>query len=290
MIENNTKDHFRDFINKCLIEDAPSGDHTSNACIPETAMGFAELLVKENGILAGVELAEIIFKQIHPGLEVRIFKKDGEAVISGDIALSVQGNIRAILKAERLVLNCMQRMSGIATLTHIYVKALEGTGCTLLDTRKTTPGFREMEKWAVRIGGGTNHRFGLSDMIMLKDNHIDYAGGIEPAIIAVHTYLSEKNLKLKIEIEARNMEEVALILKTGKIDRIMLDNFEIPQLKKAVALIAGRYETEASGGINLENIRDIAVCGVNFISSGALTHSYKSMDLSLKAVMIKSIG
>lgn len=287
MIEKYTKDHFREFINLCLLEDAPQGDHTSEACIPEAAMGHANLLVKEKGILAGLELAQIIFAQINPSLEIQTFKNDGDFVVPGDIALSVKGNIRSILKAERLVLNCMQRMSGIASLTNEYVKAVAGTGCIILDTRKTTPGFREMEKWAVRIGGGMNHRFSLSDMIMLKDNHIDYAGGIEPAILSVKNYLLKRNLNIKIEIEARNLEEVKTILKVGDIDRIMLDNFDLTNLKKALEMIAGRYETEASGGITLENVRDVAVCGVNFISSGALTHSYKSLDLSLKARMIK---
>ena len=284
MITNPTP--FKDFIDRCLMEDAPEGDHSSVACIPDNAVGQARLLVKEKGILAGVAMAEMIFTHIHRDLALEIFMQDGSPIHPGDIVFSVRGNVRAILMAERLVLNCMQRMSGVATLTAQYVKALENTGCILLDTRKTTPGFREMEKWAVRIGGGRNHRFGLSDMIMLKDNHIDYAGGIEPAILAVQKYLDQKNLPLKIEIEARNLEEVKEILRVGKIDRIMLDNFNLSDLRTAVQMIGKSAETEASGGITLENIREVALCGVNFISSGALTHAYKSLDLSLKAQMI----
>jgi nicotinate-nucleotide pyrophosphorylase (carboxylating) len=277
--------HLLAFIDRCIQEDAPEGDHTSNACIPEKAKGNARLLVKESGILAGVELATVIFERIDKELQVEIFKYDGEKISTGDIVLNVTGRSRSILLAERLVLNCMQRMSGIASLTRQYVNALEGTGCTLLDTRKTTPGFREIEKWAVRIGGGTNHRFNLSDMIMLKDNHIDYAGGIEAAIERVHTYLQKNKLNLKIEVEARNLEEVKCILKVGKVNRIMLDNFKLTDLKTALNLIDGQYETEVSGGITLENIREVAKFGVNFISSGALTHSYTSLDLSLKAEM-----
>lgn len=280
-------DYLHAFIDRCIQEDAPEGDHTSNACIPENANGNARLIAKEAGILAGVELAMVIFKRIDKDLQPEIYKQDGEEISKGDVVLSIKGRSRSILLAERLVLNCMQRMSGVASLTRQYVKALEGTGCILLDTRKTTPGFREMEKWAVRIGGGMNHRFNLSDMVMLKDNHIDYAGGIEAAIEGVHTYFQKNNLHLKIEIEARNLDELTRILKVGNINRIMLDNFTLHDLKTAVAMIGGRYETEASGGITLENIREVAKCGVNFISSGALTHSYTSLDLSLKAEMKK---
>ncbi|MBK9672119.1 MAG: carboxylating nicotinate-nucleotide diphosphorylase [Bacteroidetes bacterium] len=267
-----------------LAEDIGSGDHTSLACIPAQAKSKAHLLVKENGILAGIEIAKQIFKQVDASLTLQIFINDGATVKKGDVAFHVEGKAQSILKAERLVLNCMQRMSGIATSTRAIVSKLEGLPTKVLDTRKTTPGMRLLEKMAVKIGGGENHRFGLYDMIMIKDNHSDYAGGVVKAIVAANEYLKLHHLNLKIEVEARNLAEVNLILSTGNIHRIMLDNFSIADLKTAVALINRKYETEASGGITIETIRDYALCGVDYISVGALTHSVKSIDLSLKAI------
>lgn len=274
----------QDFISNALAEDIGSGDHTSLACIPPNANSKAHLLVKENGILAGIEIAKQIFKQVDETLTITVFINDGEAVTKGDVAFHVEGKAQSILKAERLVLNCMQRMSGIATSTKAVVTKLSGLPTKVLDTRKTTPCMRLLEKMAVKIGGGENHRFGLYDMIMIKDNHSDYAGGVVKAIVAANAYLKQHQLNLKIEVEARNLAEVNLILSTGNIHRIMLDNFSIADLKTAVALIDGKYETEASGGITIETIRDYALCGVDYISVGALTHSVKSMDLSLKAI------
>lgn len=276
--------NIQQFIDSALAEDAGDGDHTSLACIPASAKGKAHLLVKENGILAGVELALEIFKTVDPSLKVKTFIKDGSTIKTGDIVLTVEGSSRSILLAERLVLNCMQRMSGIATQTHDLVRLCKGTKTKVIDTRKTTPNMRGLEKWAVVLGGGANHRIGLYDMILIKDNHIDYAGGIPQAIEASKKYLRSKNKKLKIEVEARNLNEVKQILSVGGIQRIMLDNFPIPELKKAVKLINGKYETEASGGITGKNIRNYAKCGVDFISVGALTHHIKSLDLSLKAI------
>lgn len=276
--------NIQQFIDSALAEDAGDGDHTSLACIPASAKGKAHLLVKENGILAGVELALEIFKTVDPSLKVKTFIKDGIKISTGDIVLTVEGNSRSILLAERLVLNCMQRMSGIATQTYDLVQLCKGTKTKVIDTRKTTPNMRGLEKWAVVLGGGANHRIGLYDMILIKDNHIDYAGGIPQAIEASKKYLRSKNKKLKIEVEARNLDEVKQILSVGGIQRIMLDNFPIPELKKAVKLINGKYETEASGGITGKNIRNYAKCGVDFISVGALTHHIKSLDLSLKAI------
>lgn len=277
--------HFdlQNFISRALAEDTGDGDHTSLACIPALAKGKAKLLVKENGIAAGVELAVQIFKTVDPSLKIKTFIKDGTPIKNGDVILTVEGKSQSILLSERLVLNCMQRMSGIATQTNKMVRLCKGTTTRLLDTRKTTPTIRGLEKWAVIIGGGVNHRIGLYDMILIKDNHIDYAGGIAQAIEAANDYLKAKKKKLKIEIEARNIDEVKQILKAGKIQRIMLDNFSYSDIRKAVKLINGQYETEASGGITEKTIAKYAQCGVDFISVGALTHSIKSLDLSLKA-------
>ncbi|HSH65990.1 MAG TPA: carboxylating nicotinate-nucleotide diphosphorylase [Bacteroidia bacterium] len=272
------------FIKKALAEDAGDGDHTSLACIPKTASGKAQLLVKQNGVVAGVELALKIFKEVDKSLKVTVFIKDGSPIKKGDVILTVSGSSRSILLAERLVLNCMQRMSGIATYTNQLVQLCKGTKSKVIDTRKTTPTIRGLEKWAVVIGGGANHRIGLYDMILIKDNHIDYAGGITQAIESANAYLKKKNKKLKIEVETRSLDEVKQVLAVGKIDRIMLDNFNNADLKKAIKLINKAYETEASGGITEKTIAGIAKCGVDFISVGALTHSIKSLDLSLKAV------
>jgi len=271
------------FIKNAIAEDVGDGDHTSLSTIPQGTQGKAKLIVKEQGILAGVELALEIFNQIDPSLKVETFLTDGQQVNPGDIAFHVYGSTHAILLAERLVLNCMQRMSGIATKTNRIVKLLEGFKTKVLDTRKTTPGLRYLEKWAVRIGGGVNHRIGLYDMILIKDNHVDYAGGITNAINQANAYLKDTDKQLQIEIEVRNIEELQQVLKIGNVNRIMLDNFELPVLKQAVELIEGRFLTEASGGIVEENVADYAACGVDYISMGALTHSVKSLDLSLKA-------
>jgi nicotinate-nucleotide pyrophosphorylase (carboxylating) len=271
------------FIKNAIAEDVGDGDHTSLSTIPLHTQGKAQLIVKEDGILAGVELAVEIFDQIDADLKVTVFINDGAPVKYGDIALIVEGSTHSILLAERLVLNCMQRMSGIATKTNRIVQLLKPYKTKVLDTRKTTPGLRYLEKWAVRIGGGVNHRIGLYDMILIKDNHVDYAGGIANAIIAANHYLKETHKKLAIEIEVRNLAELAQVLAQGNVDRIMLDNFEIPLLAQAVQLIGGRFVTEASGGIVEENITTYAACGVDYISMGALTHSVKSLDLSLKA-------
>lgn len=273
-----------EFIKQALAEDMGDGDHTSLACIPVSAKGKAQLLVKENGVLAGVDLAIKIFEQVDKNLKVKVLITDGKQVKIGDVVLTVEGKAQSILLAERLVLNCMQRMSGIATHTHKLVQLCKGTTTKVIDTRKTTPNIRGLEKWAVLLGGGANHRIGLYDMILIKDNHIDYAGGIQQAIEAANKYLKTKNKKLKIEIEARDLEEVKQILAIGKVHRIMLDNFSIADIKKAVKLIDGKYQTEASGGITEKSIHSYAKCGVDFISVGALTHSIKSLDLSLKAI------
>lgn len=271
------------FIAQALQEDVGDGDHSSLAAIPATARNQARLIVKGTGILAGVELAEKICHAVDPELQVVTFIRDGSPVHYGDIAFSVSGKAQAILTAERLLLNCMQRMSGIATYTQHLNQLIADTKARLLDTRKTTPNFRMLEKWAVLIGGGLNHRFGLFDMIMLKDNHVDYAGGIRQAITATHRYLQEQGRNLRIVIETRNLREVQQVLDTGGVDRIMLDNMSPELMQQAVTLINGRYETEASGGITEENIAAVAASGVDFISVGALTHSYKSLDMSLKA-------
>lgn len=272
------------FIINALQEDVGDGDHTSLSTIPAEITGKAQLLVKDEGILAGVELAIEIFKVVDPNLKVAIFLQDGAVVKYKDVAFEVEGSARSILIAERLVLNCMQRMSGIATKTREIVDLLKGTNTKVLDTRKTTPGLRHLEKWAVKIGGGVNHRFGLYDMILIKDNHVDYAGGIRQAIESANQYLLDNHKKLAIEIEVRNLEELDEVLQTGNINRILLDNFNFAELRQAVNIINGRFITEASGGITIDTIREYADCGVDYISVGALTHSVKSLDLSLKAV------
>ncbi len=272
------------FIRQAIEEDIQTGDHTSLACIPKNKTSKAKLIVKENGIVAGIAVAKKIFEIIDANLEVDHFYDDGDVVKKSDLVMLVKGSAQSILQAERLALNFMQRMSGIATLTNKFVQALKGTNTKVLDTRKTTPMFRHFEKMAVKIGGGENHRFGLWDMIMIKDNHIAYSGGIESAITTVKNYLKKKNLDLRIEIETASLAQVEEVLAVGGVHRIMLDNFKIPELKKAVKLIDKKYETEASGGITLENARDYAATGVDYISVGALTHSYKSLDLSLKAI------
>jgi nicotinate-nucleotide pyrophosphorylase (carboxylating) len=271
------------FIKNAIAEDLGDGDHTSLSTIPAHAQGQAKLIIKEAGIIAGVELALEIFKQVDAGLSTEVFINDGAAVKYGDVALTVSGSSQAILLAERLVLNCMQRMSGIATKTNHIVKLLSGYHTKLLDTRKTTPGLRYLEKWAVRIGGGVNHRIGLYDMILIKDNHVDYAGGISNAINAANQYLSDKGKQLQIEIEVRDLSELEQVIETGHVDRIMLDNFSFADLKTAVDRINRQYITEASGGITEENVAAYAACGVDYISMGALTHSVKSLDMSLKA-------
>lgn len=272
-------------ILNALNEDIGDGDHSSLACVPEQATGKATLFVKDAGVLAGVELAQRVFELYDPNLKMDVLLVDGTQVKPGDVAFTVTGSSRSILATERVVLNFMQRMSGIATQTNRIVSLLDGLNTKLLDTRKTTPGIRYMEKWAVRIGGGYNHRFALYDMIMLKDNHIDYAGGIEPAIQRTHEYLQRVGKALKIEIEVRNMEELNEALRVGGFHRIMLDNFTPEEIKNALPLIPANYEVEASGGITLETIRSYAETGVQFISVGALTHSFKSLDMSLKAVL-----
>lgn len=278
-----TDQFLHEFITTALAEDVGDGDHSTLAAIPYSAKSKARLLVKQKGVLAGVELAKLIFKHFDPTLAVTGILKDGDTVAKGDVAFIVEGSSRSILTCERLVLNCMQRMSAIATLTHHLAGLIKGTNASLLDTRKTTPNFRLPEKWAVLIGGGLNHRIGLYDMIMLKDNHIDMAGGIEKAIIQTKEYLRATKKNLQIEIETRNLEEVKEVIRVGGVDIIMLDNMSAEDMKKAVILIDGKYKTEASGGITEETIRKVAESGVDFISAGALTHSVKSMDLSLKA-------
>lgn len=279
-------DKLRKFVALALEEDVREGDHTSLSTIDPEAIGEAQLLVKDEGILAGVEVAYAIFKAIDPDLVLDLRHKDGDHVVFGAIAFYVQGRIHSILKAERLVLNVMQRMSGIATRTALYAEKLAGTKTKVLDTRKTTPLLRFLEKEAVKIGGGENHRFGLYDMILIKDNHVDYAGGITKALQRAQAYKEEKNLAIPIEIEVRNMEELREVLSNTKVDRVMLDNFTPNQVAEAVALVDGRLVTEASGGITLDTIRDYALAGVDYISVGALTHSVKSLDLSLKAKLI----
>ncbi len=270
-------------IDLSFAEDIGDGDHTTLWCIPDTAMGKSHLLIKEDGILAGVEVAKRVFARFDPTMQVEVLINDGAHVKKGDIAMVVTGKVRSLLQTERLMLNIMQRMSGIATMTAKYVERLKGTKTHVLDTRKTTPGMRMLEKQAVKIGGGMNHRIGLFDMILLKDNHIDFAGGIANAINRCHEYLKEKGLDLKIEIEVRNFDELRQAMECGGINRIMLDNFSVEDTKKAVEIVAGKYETESSGGITFDTIRDYAECGVDFISVGALTHSVKGLDMSFKA-------
>lgn len=270
-------------IDLAFAEDIGDGDHTTLCCIPADAMGESKLLIKEEGVFAGVDIAKEVFRRFDPTMEVEVYIEDGTHVKPGDIVMSVKGKIQSLLQTERLMLNILQRMSGIATMTNKYVERLKGTKTRVLDTRKTTPGMRMLEKQAVKIGGGTNHRIGLFDMILLKDNHIDFAGGIENAISRCHEYLKEKGKDLKIEIEVRDFAELQRVLDFGGVDRIMLDNFTPAETKKAVELIAGRYETESSGGITFDTIRDYAEQGVDFISVGALTHSVKGLDMSFKA-------
>lgn len=270
-------------IDLAFAEDIGDGDHTTLCCIHEEAMGKSHLLIKEDGILAGVEVAKKVFFRFDPSLNVEVLINDGARVKKGDIAMVVTGKVRSLLQTERLMLNIMQRMSGIATMTNRYVELLKGTRTHVLDTRKTTPGMRMLEKQAVKIGGGVNHRIGLFDMILLKDNHVDFAGGIRNAIERCHEYLKAKSLDLKIEIEVRNFDELRQVLDYGGVDRIMFDNFSVDDTRKAVELIDGKYETESSGGITFETIRAYAECGVDYVSVGALTHSVKGLDMSFKA-------
>ncbi|HEC43468.1 MAG TPA: carboxylating nicotinate-nucleotide diphosphorylase [Bacteroides sp.] len=275
---------FNSLLDIALHEDIGDGDHSSLSSIPHAARGNARLLVKDRGIIAGINIAGKVFHKIDPELKSDVILSDGSPVNHGDIAFNVSGSVLSILKSERLVLNIMQRMSGIATMTAEYVKALEGLKTRLLDTRKTAPGLRILDKEAVRTGGGMNHRMGLYDMIMLKDNHIDFAGGIEKAIKKTHKYLEGKGKDLQIEIEARSLNDVREILRIGKVNRIMLDNFSLDETRQAVDIIGSRFETESSGMITLDNLRDYAECGVDFISVGALTHQVRGLDLSLKAI------
>ena len=279
-----TKEQLIDeFIDLAFAEDIGDGDHTTLCCIPDTAMGKSRLLIKEPGILAGVEIARKIFHRFDPDLKMTVYIEDGTAVKPGDVAFVVEGRVQSLLQTERLMLNVMQRMSGIATMTHRYVKKLEGLHTRILDTRKTTPGMRMLEKEAVKIGGGVNHRIGLFDMILLKDNHVDFAGGIENAISRCHDYLKAKGKDLKIEIEVRNLDELKEVMRVGGVDRIMLDNFSPELTKEAVKIVGGKYEIESSGGITFDTIRDYAESGVDFVSVGALTHSVKGLDMSFKA-------
>lgn len=279
-----TVDELNDrLIDLSFSEDIGDGDHTTLCCIPEDAMGKSKLLIKEEGILAGMRIAKEIFHRFDPTMEVEQFMEDGAHVKPGDVAMIVTGKVRSLLQTERLMLNVMQRMSGIATMTHRYVKKLEGLHTRILDTRKTTPGMRMLEKEAVKIGGGVNHRIGLFDMILLKDNHVDFAGGIENAISRCHDYLKAKGKDLKIEIEVRNLDELKEVMRVGGVDRIMLDNFSPELTKEAVKIVGGKYEIESSGGITFDTIRDYAESGVDFVSVGALTHSVKGLDMSFKA-------
>ncbi len=277
-------DNLKEMIPLWFAEDIGDGDHTTLSCIPDNAFGKSQLIIKENGVLAGLEVAREIFRAFDPELKMTVFISDGTDVKIGDVAFVVEGKIRSLLQTERLMLNVMQRMSGIATRTREYVKALEGTRTRVLDTRKTTPGLRLLEKEAVRIGGGVNHRIGLFDMILLKDNHVDFAGGIPNAINRAKKYLKEKGKNLKIEIEVRNFDELNQVVQTGGVDRIMLDNFNPENTRKAVSIIDGKYEIESSGGITFDTMKAYADCGVDFISVGALTHSVKSLDMSFKAM------
>ena len=267
-----------------FAEDIGDGDHTTLSCIPDTAMGKSRLIIKEEGIIAGVEMAREIFHRFDPEMKMEVYINDGAHVKPGDVAFVVEGKVQSLLQTERLMLNVMQRMSGIATITNEYVKLLEGTKCRVLDTRKTTPGMRLMEKDAVRIGGGCNHRIGLFDMILLKDNHIDFAGGIPQAVSRAQEYCKAKGKNLKIEVEVRNFDELEQVLALEGVDRVMLDNFSVENTRKAVEIVGGRLEVESSGGITFDTIRSYAECGVDFVSVGALTHSVKSLDMSFKAV------
>ena len=279
---------FYQLIDAALKEDIGSGDHSTLSCIPKDKMGKAELKIKQDGTLAGMDVAKMIFERVEPSAVFTAYKNDGDSMVYGEVAFEISATIYTILTCERLVLNCMQRMSGIATLTHQYTQKLQGYSTKLLDTRKTTPNFRLLEKEAVRIGGGTNHRFGLYDMMMLKDNHIDYAGGLEPAINKAFDYTQTNNLPLKIEVETRSLQDVETVCRIGKgkVFRIMLDNFSPAQITEALQIIKGEYETEASGGINLQTIESFAATGVDYVSVGGLIHQAQSLDLSLKAVII----
>ena len=270
-------------IDLSFAEDIGDGDHTTLCCIPENAIGKSRLIIKEDGILAGVEVAKRVFAKFDSSMQVDVKMGDGSKVKKGDVAMIVTGKIRSLLQTERLMLNIMQRMSGIATMTNRYVELLKGTKTHVLDTRKTTPGMRMLEKQAVQIGGGVNHRIGLFDMILLKDNHVDFSGGINNAISRCHEYLKEKGLNLKIEIEVRSFDEIRQVMECGGVDRIMLDNFNVEDTRKAVEMIAGKYETESSGGITFDTIRSYAECGVDYVSVVALTHSVKGLDMSFKA-------
>lgn len=285
MMEEHSEKRFDDQIKKWLEEDIGDGDHTTLSIIPRVSQGKTNLIVKEEGIIAGIAVASRIFTLHDPAIVMEIYFKDGDEVKKGDVVFQVLGPVSSILQTERLVLNIMQRMSGIATNTRNYISILKGLQTKILDTRKTTPGLRFLEKEAVRLGGGLNHRFGLFDMILIKDNHIDFAGGIEQAVSKAQQYSREKNKNLKIEVEARNLDDVRKIIEIGGVDRILLDNFSPEKTREAVVYIDGRIETESSGNITLQNIREYAECGVNFISVGALTHHIKSLDLSLKAVV-----
>lgn len=283
MENTNTERLIDELIRLAFAEDIGDGDHTTLCCIPATEMGRSKLLIKEAGILAGVEIAKKVFQAFDPELKMTVYMNDGAEVKPGDVAFIVEGKVQSLLQTERLMLNIMQRMSGIATMTHRYVALLEGLHTRVLDTRKTTPGMRLLEKQAVKIGGGVNHRIGLFDMILLKDNHVDFAGGIENAITRCHEYLKEKGKNLKIEIEVRNLDELREVMRVGGVDRVMFDNFTPELTREAVALIDGRFETESSGGITFETIRSYAEAGVDFVSVGALTHSVKGLDMSFKA-------
>lgn len=271
-------------LNLAIAEDIGDGDHSTLSCIPPSATGKVQLMMKQEGIIAGLSVALKIFKKIDSSVEVEFFRGDGDLLRYGDIAFKAEGKVHSLLQAERLILNVLQRMSGVATQTREYVNRCEGTKAKILDTRKTTPGMRILDKMAVVIGGGMNHRMGLFDMIMLKDNHIDFAGGIENAVALAHKYLNETGRKLAVEVEARSLKDVQVILRVGGVNRIMLDNFSVEATREAVGMIGGRVETESSGGITLENIRDYALCGVDFISVGALTHQIRSIDMNLKKI------
>lgn len=280
-----TVDELNDrLIDLSFSEDIGDGDHTTLCCIPENAMGKSQLLIKEEGILAGIRIAREVFHRFDPEMQVEVLLQDGTYVKPGDVAMVVTGRVRSLLQTERLMLNIMQRMSGIATMTAKYVKELEGTHTRVLDTRKTTPGMRMLEKEAVKIGGGTNHRIGLFDMILLKDNHVDFCGGIANALDRCAQYQREKGLHLKVEIEVRSFDEIKQVMENGGADRIMLDNFSVEDTRRAVEMIGGRFETESSGGITFDTLRQYALCGVDYISVGALTHSVKGLDMSFKAV------
>ena len=280
---NKEKELIDKLIDLAFAEDIGDGDHTTLSCIPATAMGKSKLLIKEAGVLAGIEVAKEIFNRFDPTMKVEVFINDGTEVKPGDVAMVVEGKVQSLLQTERLMLNVMQRMSGIATMTNKYVKRLEGTNTHVLDTRKTTPGMRMLEKEAVKIGGGMNHRIGLFDMILLKDNHVDFAGGIANALDRCAAYQKEKGLNLKVEIECRSFDEIKQVMAHGGADRIMLDNFSVEDTRKAIELINHQFETESSGGITFDTLRDYAECGVDFISVGALTHSVKGLDMSFKA-------